>query len=94
MGNCPNLVSELSRFKKIVVGEIVQDKANRRLRCHAIEALEYATADGLDYIAPRTNQVEVNRVELILRGMRDRERQRRSQGYTPGAQTVSLGPPE
>lgn len=34
---CPNTVREFQRFKRKVVGGVVQDEGNRRMPCHAVE---------------------------------------------------------
>jgi len=94
MQNCPNLVTEISRFKKMIYNDIVQDKANRRLRCHAIECLEYIAADQSQYIAPRKHEVKLTRAQFILKGMEERKQYRMAKGRRPNSAVISLGPPD
>lgn len=92
---CPNLVRELERFKKkqnrIAGMMVVSDEANRNMPSHAVETVEYAAANGLEYVAPRSNTTTTSWVKYVLEGRRKREA-RRAATY-PGARSgVVLAP--
>lgn len=93
---CPNLVREMDRFKKkqqkIGSQMITIDEANRKGSCHAVETLEYAAANGLDYVPPRKSVIRNTVVQRIVkeRKMREQRRQASTSGDQKG--TITLAP--
>lgn len=90
---CPNLASELERFRKVTVKvagkDIPTDKGNRRAHTHAIEALEQLVAHDLPYVRPRIKSVDVNFIDRFLQWREGRKQARRE---ALGTGTVTLGP--
>lgn len=93
---CPNLVREIEHFKKKTtrVGghDIPLDEGNRRANTHAVECLEYAAADGLEYVKPRSHAIQPEWVDIQLARDARRNAERKAKGVTFGSNHISLGP--
>lgn len=94
---CPNLIKEIVKFKKkkVRVGgmDVIQNEANRKGMCHAVEALEMIAAHGCPYVAPPRRVVASSRVDGILKARKLRALQRRHlKGKRPGEGGIILGP--
>lgn len=89
---CHNTIREMLRFKKKLGrdGKIL-DEADRRYDCHAVECLEYAAADGLKYVKPKSRRKKVSVVSKILKERKLREARRRAQKGAAG-HSITLGP--
>lgn len=92
---CPNLVTELIRFKKKTVDKngqrLVVDEGERRSGTHAVECLEYGLAHGLRFVLPPSRAIELSSADRVSAGIRERELQRRFKNG-PSRSSVSLGP--
>lgn len=89
---CPNLLTEFRRFKKVIIKNVITDKPNTRTPCHLIQCAEYLAAGKLTYKRPKLKTRKTTHVDTILAGRRDRERQRKHRNFRPGKSTISLGP--
>ena len=91
---CPNLVKEITRFKKktgIVNGvEVVLDEGNRRGPVHAVECLEMLAAHGCAYVKPPMRVKESSRVDRIL--AMERSFQAKMSQQSPRSNFINLGP--
>lgn len=93
VGNCPNLVREMEKFRKMTVKvgnrDMPTDKGNRRNNTHAIEALEQLVAYELPYVKPKPKAMQVNFFDRFIQ-WRDSRRQARQSPL--GGDSISLGP--
>lgn len=95
--NCPNLCIEIERFRKKTVRiggrDMPLDEGNRRANTHAVECLEMAAADGLEYVPRRSHSVEPSWVERVLALEAKRNRNQRHMAATfGGSPSINLGP--
>jgi len=76
MDKCPNLVREIKSFKRKKVRDaagrdVLTDTGNRKANTHAIEALEQAVGNQIQYHKPRPKEVEISSAELVRKMHRD-----------------------
>ena len=93
---CPNLVTELMKFKKKVVENsgmsIVSDDGDRRMT-HAVETLEYAVAHGLRFIKQPSAVKAESLVARVRRDERRRHVRRLKEEFAvAGFGGINLGP--
>lgn len=92
---CPNLVREIQRFKKLTArvngAEIVTDKGNRK-NTHAVETLEYAVAHGLAYVRPPVSTTGSSWLDRVLENRRSYEKRLQMRGMGRGPRHITLGP--
>ena len=93
---CPNLTRELMRFKKKqkrVGGQVVTlDEADRKGQCHATECLEYAAANGLQYMRPKRSRVYNSWVKEVIASRKSRAMSRSIKSPFASHNTISLAP--
>lgn len=93
---CPNLVREIEHFKKKTTRmgghDVPLDEGNRRANTHAVECLEYAAADGLEYVKQRSHAIQPEWVDIQLARDARRSAERKAQGVTFGSNHINLGP--
>jgi len=90
---CPNLEREMVRFKKKKINGEIIDKGNRTGNTHLVECLEYAMADGLEYIPPPAKAKLLTPAQLMVQSFKKRQSERAAKlrGAMSGSH-VLLGP--
>lgn len=93
-GYCPNLIMNFAKYKraKDKTTGVITDKPNTRTPNHAINCLEYAAANGLPYIAPRTNRQTATVYDEIMRTRSDMRKLSAAHGTHADKNFINLGP--
>jgi hypothetical protein len=86
----------MERFRKKTVRigskDVPTDDGNRRANTHAVECLEMAAADGLEYVKPRTHAIQPAWVDRVLAMDAKRATARSKVGALFGSDSINLGP--
>ena len=97
MDRCPNLVREIKAFKRKKVRDasgrdVLTDTGNRKANTHAIEALEQAVGNQIQYHKPKPKEAEISSAELVRKMHRDFHNRIDSSSMLSGfSRGISLG---